>query len=199
MTKYPPAIQQLVDVFSKLPGLGPKTAARMVFYLLKNTNGLVSEFIKALEGLSKDILKCDICLNYSQKNPCNICSDKSRDAHTICVVATPQDLASVENVGDYKGLYHVLGGVLVPTEGITPDRLNITQLEDRIKNNGITEIIVGLNPDLEGETTTLFLKKILAQYNVKITRLARGLPTGSDIEYADEITLRSAIEGRKEI
>ncbi len=200
MSTYPRDIQNLIDTFCKLPGIGPKTAARLVFFLLHpKRKPIITSFIQALNRIQERVVSCPSCLTYTSQTPCEICSDPRRDASLLCIVATPQELAAIEQTGQYQGRYHVLHGVLAPTEGITPDKLTIAQLKKKLADGTVREVIIALNPDLEGETTTLYLKKELEPFSVKITRLARGLPTGSDIEYADELTLRSAFEGRREI
>jgi recombination protein RecR len=203
MSRLPPALQNLADSFSHLPGVGPKTALRFVFYLLKQKGEDNLKLAKAIEALDNTIATCQICQNFSEKNPCAICSDRSRDQSIICVVAEHQDLPVIENTGEYHGTYHVLGGVLDPLHGITPDQLKIKELVGRVQKNNIKEIVLALNPDLEGETTILYLTKLIKSFDenskIKITRLARGLPIGSDIEYADEVTLSDALKGRKEL
>lgn len=203
MTKFPPSLQNLIDHFSKLPGVGPKTALRFIFYLLKQPKEDVEKFATAINVVKNQISTCEVCQNFSEKNPCQICADQKRDHSTICVVAECQDLPVIENTNDYHGIYHVLDGVLDPLHGVTPDQLKIKELVGRIQNsNGkIKEIILALNPDLEGETTMLYLTKLIKSFGkpIKITRLARGLPMGSDLEYADEVTVSAALKGRKEI
>jgi len=197
--RFPKIIQNLIDQFNKLPGIGPKTSERLVFYLLKQNKQELKEFAQALNVSAENITVCSQCFNFSETNPCEICSDKTRDKTTLCVVAQIFDLMAIENTSEYHGLYHVLGGNLNPIEGITPDELTIKQLEERIKNNGVREIILALNPDIEGESTIVYLTKILKPYKIKITRLARGLPMGSNLEYADEITILNALKGRREL
>ena len=199
MPKFPEPIQNLINEFNKLPGIGPKTSERFVFYLLKQPKEEISRLAQVLENLKDKITYCSVCQNVSEKNPCIICSDQKRSKTTICVVAESHDMASIENTGEFNGLYHVLGGNLNPLENITPDKLKIKELVQRIKKDGVKEIILALNPDLEGESTTLYLTKLLKPLNIKITRLARGLPMGSDLEYADEVTLSNALKGRLEI
>jgi len=203
VSKFPPALQNLIDHFSRLPGVGPKTALRFVFYLLKQPKEEVTKFAAALGVIKDNIATCQVCQNFSEKNPCPICADSRRDHSSICVVAEHQDLPVIENTGEHHGTYHVLGGVLDPLHGVTPDQLKIKELVARIQNaNGkIREIILALNPDLEGETTMLYLTKLIKSFgkSIKITRLARGLPMGSDLEYADEVTVSDALKGRKEI
>lgn len=212
MSKFPPAIQNLIDHFSRLPGIGPKTALRFVFYLLKQPKEEVTKFGQAVQAMKNSVATCQVCQNFSEKNPCPICADSRRDHSTVCVVAEHQDLPAIENTGEYYGTYHILGGVLDPLHGVTPEQLKIKGLVARIANSSaaaahkisdteprIREVILALNPDLEGETTMLYLKKILAPYKIKLTKLARGLPMGSDLEYADEVTISDALKGRKEI
>jgi recombination protein RecR len=201
MSHFPPSIQNLVDYFSKLPSVGPKTALRFVFFLLKQPKEEIINFSQALKAVKEAITTCDICQNFSEKNPCSICSDPRRDHSIVCVVAEYQDLLAIEATNEYHGVYHVLGGVLDPLHGITPDQLKIKELINRItqNQNKIREIIFALNPDLEGETTILYLKKIISPYKIRLTRLARGLPVGSALEYADEVTISDALKGRKEI
>lgn len=203
MSKFPLVIQNLTDSFSRLPGVGPKTALRFVFYLLRQKQEDNIKFAKAIEMLGSSIATCQICQNFSEKNPCAICSDRNRDQSVICVVAEHQDLPVIENTGEYRGAYHILGGVLDPLHGITPDQLKIKELIYRVQNNNIKEIVLALNPDLEGETTILYLTKLIKSFDknsiIKITRLARGLPIGCDLEYADEVTVSDALKGRKEL
>ena len=201
MNKYPPSISNLIAQFSKLPGLGPKSAERLVFYLLKQPPEELKKLASDIENLKKSIKVCQICYNYSLQNPCEICRNAKRDHATLCLVALPQDLAVIENTGEYQGVYHVLGGVLNAVEGVTPDKLKIKELLNRIKGSKIKikEVILALNPDLEGESTTLYLTRQLKPFKVKITRLAKGLPTGADLEYADAITVTDALKGRREV
>ncbi len=200
MIKFPPTIQNLIDQFAKLPGIGPKTAERLVFYLLKWSQKEKDEFAKALTDLSHSITHCSICHNISEKDPCFICSDQTRDKSKICVVAEAHDLAAIENTSEFKGVYHVLGGVLDPLHGITPQKLKTDQLLAKIQENNLTEIIMAFNPDMEGEATMTYLKNLLEPFTkIKITRLARGMPVGSDLEYTDEITLSNALKNRRDI
>ena len=183
---YPSSIQNLINQFSQLPGIGPKTAERFVFHLLKQSPEQLNKFAKDLTQLKNKTVRCSICQNFT-------------DQKTICVVAEPQDIIALEKIGDYQGVYHVLGGLLNSLDNITPDKLTIDKLTERIKNNQPKEIILALNPNIEGESTALYLTKLLKPLNIKITRLARGLPMGSDLAYADEVTLGSALQGRREI
>lgn len=199
MPNHPETIQSLIQEFNKLPGIGEKTSERFVFYLLKQPKAELEKLGLAIEHLKDKIKICSICQNFGQSDPCSICGDKSRDQKTICVVAEPQDILALEKTGEYKGVYHVLFGVLKPIEGVTPDKLKIDELLARVKKNNIKEIIIALNPDMEGESTTLYLKKLFSPFGLKITRLGRGLAMGSELEYADEITLTNALAGRKEV
>lgn len=200
MASYPAAIKNLIDQFASLPGIGPKTAERLVFYLVKQPKADLAKFGLALEHLKDLIVICGQCHNFSESNPCLICGDKKRNTKVICLVAKPQDLFVLEKTGEYQGVYHVLGGVIDPLAGITPQQLKVRELIERIKKNGVIEIILALNSDLAGETTILYLTKLLKQFkNLKITRLAQGLPMGSDLEYVDEVTLGNALKGRKEV
>ncbi len=197
--RFPASIQNLINQFLELPTVGPKTAERYVFFLLKQSPEKLQEFAQYLAELKEKTTICQQCLAISETNPCLICSDNKRDASSVCVVATTQDKLIIESTGHYKGLYHVLDGLINTIEEIKPEQLNINQLINRVKNNGIKEIILALNPTVEGETTVLYLIKILKPYNLKISRLARGLPTGANIEYADEITLTNAFKYRTDL
>lgn len=199
MIKFPKPIQDLIDQFCKLPGIGPKTAERLAFFMLRQPKYSLDEFSSALTKISNSVIHCSTCHNISEKDPCAICSDKTRDSSRICVLAEPHDLAAIENTREFKGLYHLLGGVLDPLNGITPDRLHINSLLARLQKNKLTEIILAFNPDIEGEATMIYLNNILKPFKVKVTRLARGMPVGADLEYTDEITLLNALKNRKEI
>ena len=195
----PSPIQKLIQQFDKLPGIGPKTAERLAFWLLKKPQADLEEFAKSIKEAKKNLIICSSCQNISEQDPCPICSDPHRDKQTICIVAETHDLQTIELLKEYQGVYHVLDGVINYLEGIGPDNLNIQPLVQKIKNNGIKEVILALNPDLEGEATSLYLQKLLQPFNIKITRLAKGLPSGSAIEYADEVTLVSALKNRREL
>lgn len=197
---YPKIIQNLINQFAKLPSIGPKTAERLVFYLLSQKESELQKFGEALEHIKANIKLCQKCFNFAESDPCPICADNRRDQKIICVITKPQDLFAIEKTGSYNGVYHILGGNINPLENIAPQDIKIKELIERLKNNGIKEIILALNPDLEGETTALYLTKLLKQFpNLKLTRLARGLPMGADLEYADEVTLENAIKDRREL
>lgn len=195
---YPKPIQNLIEEFSKLPGIGPRTAVRFAFDLLRRSDRDLKLLSNAITNLKKETKICKNCFNISEKDLCEFCSNSKRDRSTVCVVEEAINIPSIENTKQYGGLYHVLGGVIKPNEGVGPDGLKIKELLERIKASGIKEIIIATNPNTEGETTALYLAKLLKFHNMKITRLARGLSTGSDLEYADEMTISSALAGRRE-
>ena len=193
---YPKPIEQLIHAFGKLPGVGKRTAERFVFHLLKSGKKEVSELMLSLKQLVEMVKSCEVCWDFSDISPCVICSDTQRDHHTVCVIAEPQDLHAIEKTHTYKGAYHVLRGLIGPDADSEPANLKIDELSGRATK--CTEIILALNPTLEGETTMMFLEKKLREANpeLRVTRLARGLPMGSDLQYADEITLGSALKNR---
>lgn len=199
MSPIPRSLENLIREFTKLPGVGPKTAERLVYFLLKQPKETLTDLADALNHVKDEVVTCNLCYRLAEQNPCPICQDKNRDKTLLCVVAESQNIAVLEKTHVFSGLYHVLGGVISPLEGVTPDQLKIKQLESRLKSNGVKEVILALNPDLEGETTSLYLAKLLKPLNIKVTRLARGLPMGADLEYADEVTLENAILGRREM
>ncbi|MFA6525580.1 MAG: recombination mediator RecR [Patescibacteria group bacterium] len=199
MGTLPPSIQNLIAEFNKLPGIGPKTSERFIFHLLKRPKSDLEQMANSLRDLKDKIAICSICYDFTEKSPCNICSSSQRDKTTICVVAESPDLMAIEKSGTYKGLYHVLGGVINQIEGIGPDQLKINELVERIKKDGIKEIILATDPDMEGESTALYLIRVLKPLGIKITRIGKGLPMGSNIEYADEVTIANAMEGRGEV
>lgn len=198
---YTPSIQHLIDRFTKLPGVGPKTAERFVFYLLKRGKRTVAELTDALTNLQERAHSCSICFDFSESDRCHICANPARDAGTICVVADPQDVQAIERSGAFRGRYHVLRGVLDPARNVGPEDLKVNELFERVRtsNPPVREIILALNPDLPGETTSMYLAKKLKEFPVRITRLARGLPLGSDLDYADDITLTDALRGRQQL
>ena len=197
--RYPASIRNLIDHFAKLPSVGPKTAERYVFYLLKAHPEWLQGFAQAIAELKEKTTVCRTCLSLAESDPCPICSDKKRNQALICLVAETRDLSAIEETKQYNGLYFVLGGVINTIEGVKPEQLNIKQLAARIKQKGLKEIILAFNPDLEGETTVLYLAKLFKPSKIKITRLAKGLPMGADLEYADEITLAHALKYRNEV
>ena len=199
MSKFPHNIESLINALSKLPGVGPRTAARFVFHLLSQPQNELNILSQNIARLKNNVTICSICGNFAEVSPCQICSDEKRNHDIVCVIARPQDLEALEKTKEYFGLYHILNGTINPLQGIGPNILRIRELENRIKVHQPKEIILAMNPDMQGETTVLYLTKLLKKYNIKTTRLARGLPVGSELEYADEITISSALKGRKEV
>lgn len=201
--KIAKAISSLIESFEKLPGIGPKSAQRLTYYLLHTPQNYLDDFANNLERLKKDTMLCSVCKNIAETDPCLICSDNLRDFSIILVVEQPLDLIAFERSGKYKGVYHVLHGAINPLDNIGPDEIYIQALLDRIKNSKskIKEIIIATNPTMEGEATSMYISKQLKIKNLKlkITRLGMGIPTGADLEYADDVTLTQALEGRREI
>jgi recombination protein RecR len=199
---YVPAaepVSRLIEELGKLPGIGPKSAARLTYYLLRIPEAEARALAEAIIAVKEKTVLCSSCENITDSNPCNICSSKERDHSIICVVKEPLDILALERTGQYKGLYHVLHGVLSPMDGIGPDDLKIKELLQRLKTGSVKEVILATNPNLEGEATAMYLQRLLSPFGIRLTRLARGLPVGGDLEYADEITLTHALEGRQEI
>lgn len=196
--RFPRAIANLIDAFCELPSVGPKTAERYVFHLLKNSPEKLENLAKLVAGLKSNITICSSCLAISESNPCSICADLQRKNGVLCIVENTQDMLSIEATRQYQGHYFILGGLINTIESVKPEDLNIEKLLRKIKQEGYTEIILALNFTLEGETTSLYLAKVLNDYNVKVTRLAKGLPAGSDLEYADGNTLATALKYRVE-
>ena len=199
--KYPLPIQNLINQFLQLPTVGPKTAERYVFYLLKQSNEKLQEFAQYLAEIKEKTILCKECYAISESSPCSICTNKGRDNKTICLVAETQDMSTIEAMKQYNGKYHVLGGLINAIEGIGPENLKIKEFVEKIKKNQTEEIILALDPTIEGETTTLYLAKLIKSINadIKITKLAKGLPTGASLEYADEMTLSNALKYRNKI
>lgn len=201
MSSLPPSIQNLVDHFTTLPGIGPKTAEKLVFFLLRRDPKDLHDYGAALSHLADNVQLCSKCQNFTDQNPCEICSNPRRDQTTICVVADPLDLLALEATHNFRGVYHVLGHNINPLEGITPNDIRIRELIQRIEkpDQQIKEVILALDANNEGETTALYLARLLKKYPITITRIGKGLPMGSDMEYADSVTLSNALEGRREI
>ena len=197
MKYFAPPVEKLVEQFAKLPGVGHKTAQRLAFHVMSMPEDEVKDFADALLAAKSNVQMCKICQNLTQDEVCKICADESRDRHTICVVSDPKDLIAIEKTKEYNGLYHVLHGSISPLNGIGPDALKIKELLLRIADEDITEIIMATNPDTEGETTAVYLARLLRPFNIKITRLAYGTPVGGHLEFADQVTLGRAIEGRR--
>lgn len=199
MRRFPEAIQNAAAALSRLPGVGPKTALRYVFFLLKQPKSDLPMMAKMITDLGEKVKVCNQCFAYTETERCEICRDEQRDGSLLCVVEESRDIATIEATNMYQGRYHVLGGTLNPIEGVTPEVLNAKELADRLKENSeVREIILAFSPDVHGEATMMYLTKQLAPLNIKITRLARGLPTGASLEYADEVTLGDALKGRRE-
>lgn len=197
--KYPTALSDLIDMFSQLPSVGKKTAERFAIYCLMNMDeSQITDFSNALISIKQDIHICSSCGNLSESDTCSICSDSSRNHRQILVVESIKDLFTIEKINDYNGIYHVLNGAISFSKGISIDDLNINPLIEKVKNNLVDEVILATNATLEGETTARYLKELLNSYNVKITRIAHGLPVGGDLSYADEMTVLKAFEGRRE-
>ena len=196
---YPKSIAALIEHFQKFPSVGPKSAQRMAFYLLRMPVSEVEKFARAMIDAKQNTKTCEICFNISSESPCEICTSPSRDRTTICVVAETKDLIAIEKTNEYKGLYHVLQGLISPMDGIGADDIRIKELLNRLTDDKVREIILALPPSVEGEATSLYLTKLIKAFGIKISRIAFGLPVGADLEYADEITLAKAIEGRREL
>ena len=195
--EYTKPLAQLIEFFQKFPGIGPKSAQRMAFHLLKMPLSEVQRFSQVLVDAKENIHYCNVCFNMSASNPCEICTDTRRDNSVICVVAETKDLIAIEKTREYKGLYHVLQGTLSPLDGIGVEDIRIKELLTRVTDANVNEVILALSPSVEGEATSMYITKLLKPFNIKISRIAFGLPVGSDLEYADEITLAKAIEGRR--
>lgn len=203
MQRLPKAVRQLVEKFERLPGIGPRSAQRLVFYLLHNPASELEDFSDKLLALKRDTVMCELCHNIAENNPCSICADQDRDQSFLCVVEQPLDLLALEKSDKYHGLYHVLHGSIAPLNNIGPDQLYLRDLLKRL--DGVTELILATNPTMEGEATALYIKQMIANSNLpnkdqlSVTRIGHGLPIGADIEYADGVTLARALEGRRQI
>ena len=196
---YPKSIASLIEHFQKFPSVGPKSAQRMAFYLLRMPKSEVEKFAQSMIEAKENTKTCEICFNLSLTSPCEICQSTLRDKSTICVVAETKDLIAIEKTNEYKGLYHVLQGLISPMDGIGADDIRIKELLNRLTDEKVKEVILALSPSVEGEATSLYLNKLIKPFGVKISRIAFGLPVGADLEYADEITIAKAIEGRREL
>lgn len=196
---YPEPISKLIDSFTKLPGIGPKTAVRLAFFVLNMKEEDVLDFAKALVSAKRELTHCQICGNITDQDPCHICQDQSRDQTIICVVQDPKDVIAMEKMREYNGLYHILNGAISPMDGIGPEDINVPSLLDRLKDEQVLELILATNPNVEGEATAMYISRLVKPSGIKTTRIAHGLPMGGDLEYADEVTLSKAIEGRREL
>lgn len=199
MSSYSPSIEKLIESFEKLPSIGHKTAIRLAFHMLDMTDEEITEFTTSITDAKKKLKYCSTCFNISDTDPCLICSNPKRDQSTICVVEDVRDIMAMERTHEYKGVYHVLHGTISPMNGIGPDEIKIKELLNRIRDNDIKEVIIATNPRVEGEATSIYISKLIKAFNIKVTRIAHGIPVGGDLEYTDEITLMKAMEGRREI
>ncbi|MEX1030409.1 MAG: recombination mediator RecR [Paenibacillaceae bacterium] len=196
---YPEPIAKLIDSFARLPGIGPKTAGRLAFHIIRMKEEDVLEFAKALVNAKRNLHYCSVCFNITDMDPCRICQDKSRDPSMICIVQEPKDIGAMERTREFNGYYHVLHGAISPMEGIGPDEIRITELLKRLGDDTVQEMILATNPNIEGEATAMYISRLVKNFGIKVTRIAHGLPVGGDLEYADEVTLSKALEGRREI
>jgi recombination protein RecR len=196
---YPEALAKLIDAFTRLPGIGPKTAGRLAFHVLRMKEEDVTDFAKALVNVKRNLHYCSICCNITDIDPCRICMDKSRDPSIICVIQEPKDLVAMERTREFRGFYHVLHGAISPMEGIGPDEIYVAELLKRLGDDVVQELIMATNPNIEGEATAMYLSRLIKPFGIKVTRIAHGLPVGGDMEYADEVTLTKALEGRREL
>ncbi len=190
------SLENLIEELTKFPGIGRKTAQRLALYILKQPKEEVEKLVKAIIDVKEKIKYCSICYNITESDPCPICSSPKRDKSIICVVEEPMDVLAIEKTNEYNGVYHVLGGILNPLEGVGPEDLKIKELINRISSGGINEVIIALNPSVEGETTSVYIANLIKPFGVKVTRIARGLPIGTALEYADTATIARAIENR---
>ena len=197
--EYAGSINKLVTELNKLPGIGPKTAQRLAFHILDGSLEAAESLAKAIVDAKRNIINCSICYTLTDEDPCRVCKNVNRDKSVICVVEDSRDAAAIEKSRQFKGLYHVLCGAISPIDDIGPDDLTIKHLLDRLKNSEVKELIIATNPSVEGEATAMYIAKLVDSLNVKVTRIAHGLPVGSDLEYADEVTLARAFEGRRDL
>jgi recombination protein RecR len=199
MWGYPEPISRLIEQFMKLPGIGPKTAARLAFHVMNMSLEDVTQFAGALHDVKTKLKECTICCNITETSPCSICLDKRRESQVICVVQEPKDIIAMERTHEYNGQYHVLHGAISPMEGIGPNEIRIRELLNRVASEEIQEVILATNPNVEGEATAMYISRLLKPFSISVTRIARGLPVGGDLEYADEVTLAKALEGRRQV
>lgn len=199
MKYYARPLSNLIGQLTKLPGIGKKTAQRLAFYILSMEDESITELAGAISEIKGKLDYCSVCNNLTERDPCPICSDSKRDSSIICVIENVKDIIAMEKTGEYKGLYHVLHGAISPMDGVGPDDIKIQGLLNRINNNQVEEIILATDPNVEGEATAMYIAKLLKSLEIKTTRIAHGLPAGGDLEYADEVTLSKALEGRREI
>ncbi len=196
---YADSIENLVTELSKLPGIGAKTAQRLAFYILKGPESEAQKLASAIVKAKELMRFCKFCYNITDKEICDICADSRRDDTTLIIIEEPKDIVSIEKIGDYRGKYHVLQGAISPIDGVGPEELRIKELLDRLKDTDVKEVIIATNPNVEGEATAMYMARLLKPLGIKVTRIASGLPVGADLEYADEVTLSRALEGRREL
>ena len=196
---YPEPIARLIESFTRLPGIGPKTASRLAFHVITMNEDNVIDFAKALVSVKRNLHYCSICCNITDTDPCRICQDKTRDRSVICVVQDHKDVVAMERTKEFNGYYHILQGAISPMEGIGPDDIRLKELLNRLSDERVTELILATNANIEGEATSMYLSRLIRPFGIKVTRIAHGLPVGGDLEYADEVTLSKALEGRREI
>lgn len=199
MAFYAPPIAQLLEELERLPGIGPKSAQRLAYHILRGDAESAARLAEAIVEVKRSIRFCERCFNFAEGELCDICADPTRDPAMLCVVEEPRDVVAVERTGEFRGTYHVLQGAISPIDGIGPDQLRVRELVDRVGRGGIIEAIIATDPDIEGETTALYLARLLKPLGVRVTRIASGLPVGGDLEYADEVTLGKALEARREM
>ncbi len=196
---YPDSVNNLIEALRRLPTIGPKSAQRLAFYLLKANNREVADFVVAIQAAKEKTIFCSVCGNVTEQDPCSICSDQRRDGTTICVVEEFRDVFSIERTREYKGLYHVLHGAISPVDGIGPEKLRVRELLSRVSEGVVQEVILATDPNIEGETTAMYIARLLGPLGIKITRVASGLPVGGDLEFADDATLAKALAGRRDM
>src|SRR3989344_2466408 len=196
--RIPKSVANLIEALEQLPGIGPKTAARLTYYLLHAPDSLSEKLSESLADLKKRTKVCSICQNITEVDPCEICDDANRDRSVICVVEDPLDVWAIEKSGSFSGLYHVLHGVIAPLDNIGPEELKLRELLPRLKDGKVRELILATNPSMEGEATAMYIQRLIKPLKIQVTRIARGIPIGAELEYADEVTVRRAFEGRKE-
>jgi recombination protein RecR len=199
MPYYAPAIVRLLEELERLPGIGPKSAQRLAFHILRADDEAASRLAESILEVKRTIRFCTRCFNFAEGELCEICADPRRDCSGICVVEEPRDVVAIERTGEFHGTYHVLGGAISPIDGIGPEQLHVMELIRRLEDGAVTEVVVATNPNVEGETTALYLARLIKPLGIKVTRIASGLPVGGDLEYADEVTLGRALEARREM
>lgn len=196
---YPEPVSKLIEGFMKLPGIGPKTAGRLAFFVLNMEEDDVLDLARALVNVKRNLLYCSECQNITDTDPCRICKDTARDRSVICVVQEPKDMIAMEKTKEFNGLYHILHGAISPMDGIGPEDIRVPDLLRRLENEEVEELILATNPNIEGEATAMYISRLVKPFGIRVTRIAHGLPVGGDLEYADEVTLSKALEGRREL